>query len=45
MLATIITIMMLYWLPGLAGAIYVAVALMWLVPDHRIERILATRPK
>ena len=24
-----------------AGAIYVAVAIMWLVPDRRIEKILA----
>jgi len=30
-----------FWLPWLAGAIYVAVALMWLVPDPRIERTLA----
>jgi uncharacterized membrane protein len=30
-------------LPWLAGAIYVGVALMWLVPDRRIERTLATR--
>ena len=29
-------------LPWLAGAAYVAVALMWLVPDRRIERQLAT---
>jgi uncharacterized membrane protein len=28
-------------LPWLAGALYVAVALMWLVPDRRIERALA----
>ncbi|MEX2015086.1 MAG: TMEM175 family protein, partial [Candidatus Hydrogenedentales bacterium] len=28
-------------IPSLAGAIYVAVALMWLVPDRRIERALA----
>ena len=25
----------------LSGALYVAVALMWLVPDRRIERVLA----
>ena len=30
-----------FWLPGLAGAIYVAVAPMWLVPDRRIERTVA----
>ncbi len=28
-------------IPWLAGALYVAVALMWLVPDRRIERALA----
>jgi TMEM175 potassium channel family protein len=27
--------------PWISGAIYVAVALMWLVPDRRIERVLA----
>ncbi len=30
-----------FWLPWLAGAIYVAVALLWLVPDKRIERVVA----
>ena len=30
-----------FWLPWVSGAIYVAVALMWLVPDKRIERLLA----
>ena len=28
---------------GIAGAVYVGVALMWLVPDRRIERALAER--
>jgi uncharacterized membrane protein len=32
-------------LPWLAGAIYVAVALMWLVPDRRIERTLKNTPE
>ena len=32
-----------FWLPWLAGAIYVAVALLWLVPDRRIERTLHTQ--
>jgi uncharacterized membrane protein len=32
-------------LPWLAGTIYVAVALLWLVPDRRIERTLATQPE
>jgi uncharacterized membrane protein len=27
--------------PGIAGALYTAVALMWLFPDQRIERIVA----
>ena len=26
----------------IAGALYVAVALMWLVPDKRIERVMAS---
>ncbi|HUO79685.1 MAG TPA: TMEM175 family protein [Steroidobacteraceae bacterium] len=30
-----------FWSPGLAQALYVAVALIWLVPDRRIERALA----
>jgi uncharacterized membrane protein len=30
-----------FWLPWLAGAVYVLVALMWLIPDRRIERTLA----
>jgi uncharacterized membrane protein len=29
--------------PWIAGALYVAAALMWLVPDRRIERALAAR--
>ena len=27
----------------LAGALYVLVAMMWLIPDRRIERVLAKR--
>ena len=34
-----------FWLPWLAGAIYVAVALLWLVPDRRIERTLQSTPE
>jgi hypothetical protein len=30
-----------FWRPAVAGCIYVLVALMWLVPDTRIERMLA----
>jgi len=29
--------------PWLASGLYVLVALMWLVPDRRIERVLAKR--
>ena len=32
-----------FWNPWVAGGIYVAVALMWLIPDRRIERTLAER--
>ena len=30
--------------PKLANALYVLVALVWLVPDRRIERHLAAKP-
>jgi hypothetical protein len=29
--------------PWIANAIYVFVALLWIIPDRRIERILAQR--
>jgi uncharacterized membrane protein len=29
--------------PWIANAIFVFVALLWIIPDHRIERILAQR--
>ena len=32
-----------FWNPWVAGGIYVAVALMWLVPDTRIERTLVEK--
>lgn len=28
---------------GIAGGLYVAVAIMWLIPDRRIERVLEAR--
>ena len=28
------------WAPGISGALYVLVALIWLVPDRRIERVV-----
>ena len=31
--------------PWLAGALYALVALIWLIPDRRIERVFATREK
>jgi uncharacterized membrane protein len=34
-----IAILLAYKYPTIAGAIYILVALMWLVPDKRIERI------
>ena len=34
-----------FWLPWLAGACYVFVALMWLVPDRRIERTFLSTPE
>jgi hypothetical protein len=30
-----------FWNQWLADALYVAVAVMWLIPDKRIERIIA----
>ncbi|HTS86904.1 MAG TPA: TMEM175 family protein [Gemmatimonadales bacterium] len=30
--------------PWIAGSIYIAVALMWLIPDRRIERVLSRGP-
>ncbi|MDO7849754.1 TMEM175 family protein [Hymenobacter sp. M29] len=32
-----------FWQPWVAGGIYVAVALMWLIPDRRIERTLVDK--
>jgi uncharacterized membrane protein len=32
-----------FWVPRLSQAIYVLVALMWLVPDKRIERVMASK--
>jgi len=32
-----------FWNPWVAGAIYVLVAMMWLVPDRRIERTLVAK--
>ena len=37
----LIAIPIAFWLPHISQAIYVLVALIWLVPDRRIERALA----
>ena len=34
-----------FWQPWLAEALYVAVALIWLVPDRRIEATMSRRPE
>jgi uncharacterized membrane protein len=39
----VIAIFAAFFAPWVAGAIYILVAAMWLVPDRRIERTLATR--
>jgi uncharacterized membrane protein len=39
----IIAIFTAFFAPWVAGAIYILVAAMWLVPDRRIERALAAR--
>ena len=36
----VIAIVSTFWTPWVAEAIYVAVALIWLIPDRRIERVL-----
>jgi uncharacterized membrane protein len=40
----VVAIGLAFYSPVAAGAIYVAVALMWLVPDRRIERAIAQHP-
>ena len=32
-----------FWLPAIGWAIYVLIALLWLVPDRRIEHVLGNR--
>ncbi len=36
-----IAILLAFYLPAAAGALYALVAIMWLVPDRRIEKVLA----
>jgi uncharacterized membrane protein len=33
-----------FWSPPVSQGLYLLVALMWLVPDRRIERVLSTQP-
>ena len=33
-----------FWHPWISGALYVTVALLWLAPDRRIERVVADAP-
>src|SRR5678815_86885 len=39
----VVAIVSTFWAPWIAEAIYVAVALIWLIPDRRIERVLVRR--
>jgi uncharacterized membrane protein len=40
LLAYLTAIGVAYWLPRMAQLLYVVVALLWLIPDRRIERVL-----
>ncbi len=40
----VIAIAVAFWAPWVSAAIYILVALIWLVPDRRIERVLEGRP-
>lgn len=40
LLCYLIGIAVAYWVPLVAGLLYVSVAIMWLVPDRRIEHVL-----
>ncbi len=39
----VVAIVSTFWTPWIAEALYVAVALIWLIPDRRIERVLVRR--
>jgi len=38
----VMAILMAFWSHWISQAIYVLVALFWLIPDRRIERVLST---
>jgi uncharacterized membrane protein len=40
----VIAIPTAFWSPWISQGLYILVALVWLVPDRRIEKALATRP-
>ncbi|HYV96401.1 MAG TPA: TMEM175 family protein [Gemmatimonadaceae bacterium] len=40
----VIAIVFALWIPAVAEAVFVLVAIMWLVPDRRIERVISTVP-
>ena len=39
----VVAIVSTFWAPWVAETIYVGVALLWLIPDRRIERVLVRR--
>jgi uncharacterized membrane protein len=41
----IVAVPIAFWNCWISQALYVVVALMWLIPDRRIERLFATRPQ
>ena len=41
----VIAIAMSFWQPWIAATIYALVVAVWLVPDRRIERILANEER
>jgi uncharacterized membrane protein len=40
----LVAIVVAFWAPWVSVALYALVALIWLVPDRRIERALANQP-
>ena len=38
----IVAVVSAVWMPALAGLLYATVAVIWLVPDRRIERVIST---
>jgi len=41
----VLAIVAAFYNEAIAGALYVAVAIMWLIPDQRIERVIAARAR